>query len=186
MPIAVSYEIENDKRFKAGIRRAQSQMDDLRGPFQQIADDFYRYLKNTTFSLKGPGRFPDLSTKPFRALWKHSAKNPNVLGKGAWYKGGYKQYKQLNYGFTYPILVRTGRLFKSVTIQGSAENITAIGPKQMILGTTVPYAGTHQFGESPVPMRKFFFIDKPTTGRFLRILEAWVIKSTRSAIQGGK
>jgi phage gpG-like protein len=185
----ISYEVENDKEFRAKLKWAAEQVGNLRTPLKLISGDFYK-SEQAIFNLKGRGQYPDLSKKPFRAFWK------NVRGFAALYKGGYKEYKKANYGFDYPILKRTGKLMRSVTAPDRKGSINIITRTTLIIGTSVtskdgyPYPAVHQFGSKNVPMRKFLFIGPEgqvkhvgrTKGRMERwekILDLYVSKKLR-------
>ena len=53
-----------------------------------------------------------------------------------------------------PLLIRTGRLYRSLTQEGG-ENISIWDPETLtlLLGTAVPYAPYHQFGTRTMPAR---------------------------------
>ena len=129
-----SYSVDNDAKFDSALRRALMQVDDLREPLSMIAKDF-RKSRNAIFALKGPGQYPDLSSK-------------------------YKKRKKRAVGFVYPILKLTGRLDDSVTNKAHPENIERIFKNGMELGTSVPYAIYHQSDDprTKIPLRKFLFI----------------------------
>lgn len=177
-----SYDVDADKKFAAAIARARLVTDDLTIPLTQISKDFYKSEK-AIFMLKSAGKYPDLSTKPFRAFWK------NVHPYAHLYEGGYKQYKQENFGFQYPILKRTGRLEASLTNPADADAVNQIINKRtLIIGTEVEYGIYHQ-SDAPrtkIPLRKFLFIGPESTfatsdqqgrvGRWLNIMNSHVLK----------
>jgi len=163
-----SYSIENDLEFKQKIDEALKKGANLKIPFKLIAADFYKSEK-AIFQMGSRGQYPDLSTKPFRAFWR------NKRGYAALYKGGYKEYKKVHYGFTYPILKAGGRLMESVTNPSHKDAILKIASTYMIIGTSVPYARYHQTGTKKMPMRKILFIG-PEAGaqRDAGRLKRWV------------
>lgn len=149
-----SYSIENDRIFQAALNKVRKQATDLTIPLTLISKDFYK-SERAIFKLKGPGQYPDLSTKPFTAWWE---KDDEL---NAFYPGGYKEYKEAKYGFIYPILKRSGALERSVTDPRDANAINQIVNKNtLIIGTKVPYAIFHQSDKprSKIPLRKFLFI----------------------------
>jgi len=139
-----SYSVDNDKKFRNALKKAGKATDDLRIPFTLIAADFYRSQKSI-FQLKSPGLYPDLSD-------------------------GYKQKKQKEVGFLYPILKKNGYLEAAASVQFGPGNITRIQSRQLDLGVdekAVPYAIYHQSDEprKVIPLRKFLFIG-PEAPRF--------------------
>lgn len=129
------FALENEKLFKEQLEELRAVSLDLRIPFTLIARDFYQSEKKI-FALKGPGRYADL-------------------------KDTYKERKQREVGFIYPMLFKTGRLAKSLLDPSSPEAETYIGKQELVLGTSVPYAIYHQSDEprSRLPQRKVVFID---------------------------
>lgn len=146
--------IQNEKDFQNRLDKLAQASNDFRIPFRLITSDFYRSQKQL-FSLKSAGLFQDLSTKPFRALW------PNVRGYGAEYKGGYKEYKLINTGFVYPILVgKTRDLSESTLSNKHRYSIYFLGRQELQIGSSVPYGKFHQsdLPRNKIPQRKFIFI----------------------------
>lgn len=156
-----SYELVNDERIIAAIKRAREESSDLTIPFGQIALDFQKSRK-AIFALQSAGQYPDLSTKPFFAWWEQEG---SPLRKQ--FDGGYKEYKKAKYGFDYPILKATGKLERSVTDRRDFNNITRIFPLSMELGSKVEYLIYHQSDEprSKLPLRKVLFVG-PESKRF--------------------
>lgn len=130
-----SYKIENDAKFRAGLKAAAAAVGDLTVPLTLIAKDFYKSEK-AIFMLKGPGQYPDLKEKT----------------KEAKRRGGFS---------VYPILKRTGRLGESLTNPTHPDAFNQILNKTtLVIGTQVPYGVYHQ-SDAPrfkIPLRKFLFI----------------------------
>lgn len=130
-----SYSVDNDRIFSRALARVRATTNDLTIPLTLISKDFYR-SERAIFQLASEGKYPDL---------KQATKN----------------YKQLNFGFIYPILKRTGRLAKSLTDATAGEAINVISNKKsLVIGTRVPYGIYHQ-SDKPrlkIPLRKFLFI----------------------------
>lgn len=150
-----NWAIENVKDFNRRLDRLAEVSNDFRIPFRLISSDFYRSQKQL-FSLKGAGMFTDLSEKPFYATWE------NALGFGAYYGGGYKEYKSVNLGFVYPILVgRTKDLSQSTLTKTHPYSIFYLDRQQLQIGSSVPYGKYHQSDKErkKIPQRKFVFID---------------------------
>jgi len=157
-----SYSVDNDRTFRRALDKAAGEMSDLRIPFRLIAFDFYK-SQGAIFGLKGPGQYPDLSTKPFTAWWEKGALRRR-------YSGGYKEYKKAKYGFAYPILRARGALEEAASKMGGRGNITQIQAARLTMGVddaVVPYAKFHQSDGSRglLPQRKFLFIG-PEAPRF--------------------
>lgn len=144
----ISYDIDNDKRFRNALDKAIKEVEDLRFPMGEISRDIFKNtMKN--FILKGTGKYPPLNPK--YAAYKNKVK-PSA-----------------------PILVFSGRLRDSVTGSGNNESIINIGKESLVQGTQVPYAAALQKGSSRgMPERKYYFIDEAQAGRFERILMNYV------------
>lgn len=168
-----SYIVDNDRKFRDAIARAVAVTDDLRIPFTLILADFYK-SEESIFNLSGPGQYP-----PFKV-------NPKT-GKSA-----YEERKTKAWGFSYPLLVRTGRLADSVTDPQSPEAVTMLEKLSLIFGTINPYAIYHQSDDprTKIPLRKFLFIGpeapqfatSETTGRperWMNIMNDFVLKKLK-------
>jgi phage gpG-like protein len=95
------------------------------------------------FKLKGPGQYPDFKTEDSR------------------------QAKERDCGFDYPLLVRTGKLMRSMTSPDDGDSVNIISDTELIIGTTAEHGLYHQ-SDSPrnkIPLRKFLFIG-PEAVRF--------------------
>lgn len=151
----IKYAFDPDSSFVKFLDLAYRTTGDLTKPLTQIARDWFRGNKSI-FALKGPGRYKDLSTKPFFAWWE---KNPNLR---TMYNNGYRSYKAAKYGSAYPILKATGVLAASITNREDDNSINRIegDKKTLTLGTSVPYGIYHQ-SDSPrtkIPYRPFLFV----------------------------
>lgn len=120
------------RRLLKAFKKAANEIDDLSPVLKAFAD---RFLKSRRFIFDrnrvGTGQYDDLVPQ-------------------------YKDYKRRKYGRAYPILLATGKLKKSITTKGG-DNITKIGRKNLILGTTVPYSRYLQEGTGKMPDRPFLF-----------------------------
>lgn len=170
MPVATSYIVDNDRKFRNAINRARKVTDDLRIPLTLISKDFYKSEK-AIFQLKGPGQYPDLADSTKRQKRKA--------------------------GFSiYPILRRKGRLEKSITTPNHADSINRIINKTvLVIGTKTPYGIFHQ-SDAPrkkIPLRKFLFIGPEAprfatsdqmgrTQRWLNILNEFVLQKTQQEL----
>jgi len=158
--VTTSYILQNDAKFRAAIKKAVDQVDDLRFAFNEISRDWLRSNK-AQFTLKGSGLYPPLSAK-------------------------YAERKAKRFPGA-PILVATGRLRDSVTQRAHPDNIIQVGKQTLVMGTKTPYGIFHQ-SDRPrrtIPLRKFLFIgpeapqhaqraDAGRLERWLGILEAEV------------
>ena len=158
----------DSEKFNKALQKYVERTEDLRIPFYFIARDFLR-SRTGIFQRKSKGAYPDLSEN-------------------------YKPIKEEKWGRIYPILYASGRLAKSLTSFGG-ENITEIGKKSLVLGTSVPYSGNLQFGSEKdnIPPRPFLFFgyetvkNRPKTkgpygtegfaSRAIRTLENYVLRN---------
>lgn len=129
-----SYSLENDKAFKAALKRASDTVQDLRIPFGLILSDFYK-SQAAIFKLKSAGQYPDLSQR-------------------------YKDAKIKKVGFAYPILVRTGALSNSLLGPNNRGAISKATQLSLTIGTQIEYGIYHQSDRArrKIPLRKFLFI----------------------------
>jgi phage gpG-like protein len=154
-----SYSVDPDKQFQEAIKDARKQVNDLTIPFTLMTKSWFK-SNRAIFSLKGPGKYVDLSER-------------------------YKPQKEKAVGFIYPILKRHGALEASLTVAGDSNAISYIINKNtLVLGTKVPYAARHQFGEG-VPKRPFMFIGAEQTApeEINRRRDAWIAILTDYVMQ---
>ena len=133
MVISTSYIIENDAAFRKALVNATKRVSDLRLAWNLISID-WRRSNRAQFSLKGTGLYPPLSPDYARQKAK---KFPGA-----------------------PILVASGRLRDSVTVQSHPDHINVITKSGFIFGTKTPYGIFHQ-SDAPrkkLPLRKFLFV----------------------------
>lgn len=71
-----------------------------------------------------------------------------------------------------PPLVRTGRLFASLT----GENMASVSmkPKSFTIGTNVEYAKFHQYGTTKMAKRKILFVPAEFSKKFANDAASWV------------
>jgi phage gpG-like protein len=115
----MTIDIDN-KTFMQKLFQLQGLSNDLRPVFETIISDFYKGNDALTFSGR-PGKYADL-------------------------KPSTKASKMRKVGFIYPILVSSGRLKNSLIKRDGRDNITKTSPKELLLGTQVPYATPLQTG----------------------------------------
>lgn len=118
---AVEFSVDPDHSFRDAVQEAIEKTGDLTVPFMLIAKRWFTANK-FIFTLKGPGKYVDLSPK-------------------------YKKWKTKKKGSPYPILKLNGYLERSITDPADTNAINYIVNKTtLILGTKVSYASAHQFG----------------------------------------
>jgi HK97 gp10 family phage protein len=138
------------KEFQKRLLKIANKTKDLSGPLRTIGQAWFQSNKSL-FKRSGPGRFVDLSTKPFIVRWRSKA-----YEYGDVVHGGYKEYKKKEHGKDpYPILRLFGRLEKSITDSKSSEAIFKVGKLSLILGTKTPYAGFLHYGTRKMKARPF-------------------------------
>jgi hypothetical protein len=71
-----------------------------------------------------------------------------------------------------PPMVRTGRLFASLTSENMAS--VSIKPKSFTIGTSVEYAKFHQYGTSKMAKRKILFVPAEFSAKFANDAAQWV------------
>lgn len=59
-----------------------------------------------------------------------------------------------------PLLHRTGRLLRSLTANGSGDNVMSVSGAEIEVGTNVEYARYLQEGTRHLPSRPYLFIDE--------------------------
>lgn len=167
--VAVSYVVDNDRKFRDAINRAQQACADLRVPFGLILSDFYKSEKSI-FGLKSPGKYPDF--------------------KNGGPESRYAKLKQKEVGFKYPLLVKTGALAASLLSKNAPGSIAQITYNSLTVGTAIQYGIYHQSDQPRhrIPLRKFLFIgpEAPTFAtsemqgrpeRWFNIMNDYVLKS---------
>lgn len=154
----------------------------------QIASDWYNDNKQIE-NLQGPGMYPDYVGD------RDDTPRENISKRGKKVKDGmtpYMRKKQRDTGFVYPLLKYTGRLLQSITVPGSDGAVLIVGPKSLVLGTSIEYAIYHQSAapRKKMPYRPMVF-NKAVYGghanvyqsrikRYTRILEVYTRKKMRS------
>ena len=153
----------NDDKFLKLLDRAFAASGDLTIPLNTIADEW----------LKGNDALQSLKSPP--PMWEDLM--PIT-----------KKSKERNFGYIYPILMATGRLYASITHPRGQETIAdVIGKRSLILGSRVPYGRYHQEGTRFMPARPFVMFGpeqikdyndgQPTNQRIKRwsdILTNWI------------
>jgi phage gpG-like protein len=136
----------------------------------------------------------DDSIKDFREVWPEirmywvRANVEHFESEGA--RGGqkwqplsanYAKWKAKKYPGK-PILVRTGRLFRSLTLGGfGTDIINDEQPRSLTLGTAVPYAKYHQRGTSRLAQRPVFAPTQRDIDRMVSRIYRFVERGARDA-----
>lgn len=165
--------VDPDDQFKWALRRAIEKVGDLSVPYTLITQSWFK-SNRAIFALKGPGKYQDLSTRPFFAWWE-----PKGSPLHRQFNGGYKEYKQAKVGFVYPILKRTGRLAASLTEPSSPDSVhLTVNRTVLMLGTKVPYGPPHQDGapKRNLPKRPFVLLgpEQVSPPEINRRRDAWI------------
>lgn len=151
-------------KFRAALREASAQCNDLSVPLMLIAKQWFRGNK-AIFKLKGPGRYTDLSGQAVHAPSNSRSRKEVKPSNNDYGIGGYKKSKQKKFGFIYPILKASGRLEASITDPKNAEAIASVINKQVLyVGSRVPYAEYLQTGTKKMPSRPYILIGAEQTG----------------------
>jgi hypothetical protein len=179
-PGFLSFDVEMDKAFAEGLKKAQDLVEDLRPALKDIAADFYRSQK-AIFKLSSAGGYPDfkissITTKSGRTY------TPS--------ESPYRARKKKMYGFDYPLMKATGNLERSVTSPNGKGSIYRLEKQSLEIGSSLSYLEYHQSDEprQKMPLRKVLFIgpearnvsDSDIQGRlprWLKILNTYVLRS---------
>ncbi len=141
--------VEFKKKLAPKFKELGKKMQDMRPLFEQLSSDFYKDEKKI-FSLKGPGKYEDLSES-------------------------YKNSKMAKYGFLYPILFANGKLARSLLHRRGPGSINIIDKQFFEIGTSVSYARFHhsKLARRKLPRRPIFFFaeqNKDMAFRWNRII----------------
>ena len=155
---AITIELDPTGKFDRAIKAALDKVSDLRPVWAAIIPQWFK-SNRAPFTLKGPGKYADLSKK-------------------------YKIQKKPRWGFVYPILKASGRLEKSLTVLGG-ESIIAQDKTSLLLGTATPYAVWLHFGTRKMPARPVIMIGAEQTGEtnarldgFTKILRDYALSAS--------
>lgn len=158
--VVLQIETIGTERVVRGFNRFGDQMRDLREPFQEISEDFFK-AEEKNFRAKGtPQLFRPLSPK--YAAWKKK----HFPGK--------------------PIMRLTDRLINSLTGKNQADaqdTIRLIGKKAAEFGTAVPYAHRHQAGTKGMPKRKIVQLTEKIKRRWMYIMHQWVVRKAKEDLK---
>lgn len=154
--VFTSYNVGNDKQFRAAINKTVKDVSDLRLEFGIIAKDWRKGTK-ANFTLRGAGQYPPLNPEYQRRKTALAGRQLPILVGAK--KGKTRKGKRISGGG------ESGRLRDSVTDNGSKDSILIIGKQSMIIGTSVSY------GTYVQEKRKFLFITDTNVKVWMKILE---------------
>ena len=83
-----------------------------------------------------------------------------------------------------PILIRSGKLFRSLTQKGAPGSLLRAGPRSLRYTSTVPYFKTHQLGGDTIPQRLMIVMQKQDASQVSRIINTYI--RTGEVIKGGR
>ena len=120
----------------AAFKKALQEIDDLRVPLELIRESWFKG-NQSIFAIGGKGKWQDLSP-------------------------GYKQAKQREKGFAYPILYRDGTLKNALTVRGDPGSISQlVGKKSLDLGVdprNVVFNSLHFGTRTGIPARPYILL----------------------------
>lgn len=158
--MVVKFQVDPDKAFQKEIEATLREVDDLTVPYTLMIQSWFK-SNRAIFSLKGPGKYTDISQ-------------------------AYKTRKQKEVGFVYPILKRSGALAESITNPSDSNSIAKIINKRtLILGSSIFYGPFHQYGTKHMPARPWVLLGAEQTApeeinqrreAWMAILRNWVMQ----------
>ena len=151
-----SYNVENDRQFRASLNKTLSKVSDLRLEFGIISKD-WRKGNRANFTLKGTGKYPPLNPEYQRRKTALAGRKLPILVGAK--KGSTRNGSRISGGG------ESGRLRDSMVGNGSKDSILVIRKKSMIMGTSIPY------GRYVQEKRKFLFITDTNVKVWMKILE---------------
>ena len=77
--------------------------------------------------------------------------------------------------YAHPILIKTGKLLRSTSREGADGHLEHVGARTAYSGTTVFYAGFHQFGTRLLPARQFEEITDAAVDEMGEQLADWLL-----------
>ena len=144
-------------KLRIDLGEAGKRTNNLRPVFKEISVDFFATNKKLIFSQSGTGGFRDLE----------------------------RRTKQDKYPNIYPILVRSGRLMKSLTLKRHMYSVRKILNRSMSIGTSDPTAKYHQYGfhvkGTRITPRPSVQIGRERLNRWMKMVADWQLR-TKGAI----
>jgi phage gpG-like protein len=139
----ISVTVDGQKQFSGAVDAIAKGISDFRPVWPEIELAFFR-LELEQFNSEGSrggSRWKPLSEK-------------------------YRKWKERHYPGK-PILQRSGRLLRSLSVIGGGDSIREQEPLSLTLGSRVPYATYHQRGAGKLPQRPPMQIQRDDYGKFV-------------------
>jgi hypothetical protein len=140
---------------ETAIKKISKQINNLKVPFIEIRDRWYRDNEKLFESVSGPGYYEDYK-KPL---------TPRASGVSA-----YVERKRRELGSEYPMLVYTGKLSYSILAPGREGGIEIMTEKELTLGTDIDYAEYLQDG-TPYMVARPMVMNEEVEGIFESMFE---------------
>jgi len=140
---------------RARMLRGAARATNMKPANQKIADDMMRVI-DATFKSQG---------RRYGGSWTHL--DPDTIRA--------KRRRGLNPR----ILIARGRLMNAFTKRRSRNQVLVVTRDSVELGTTLPYAGTHQFGDDDrgIPARPFISFHERDVARWAKICEDELLRA---------
>lgn len=157
--MAVEFQVDDKRIFNDAILKARKEIADLRVPFSLMTKAWFKgNVSQFDLSRQGPGKYDDFTQES-------------------------SDQKFRDVGFVYPILVRSGKLMRSMTQPQNQDAITKVVNKNtLVLGTKVtgeggaPYPFFLHFGTKFMPARPVVLlgVEQVATTQQNKRVKLWV------------
>ena len=126
--------------------------------------------------------WPEVATEIYtiNAEQFESEGSAGASGRWAALSPAYKRWKEIHYPGQ-PILRLTNALFDSLTDPEAPDAIYQPGRDELVIGSKVPYARTHQTGSGSMPSRPPFSFSEPQKRRIQKAIQKGLVEFTRRA-----
>lgn len=146
-----------EELFQHRLRNLKAEVFDPKAALNDIVDDQLRVI-GATFSSQGR-RYGG----SWQALDKDTVKEKRAAGEDP------------------RILIATGKLYRAYSVRGARHQVLHITRSGITLGSTLGYAGVHQYGTDDVPQRQFVNFYPQDKARWARMMEDSFDKAWRGA-----
>src|SRR5262245_8989787 len=150
----LSIDVEGIEPTIRGIRAVGDRLDDLRVPFEYIANDFESIMAR---NFASEGQATGTRWAPLSPKW-----------------AAYKAKKGKDHG----ILQFDRTLMRSLTQRNALGAVRTVRSDELILGTRIFYGEFHVTGTRRMPRRNFLRIPLWDRKRWVKILEYYVVNGT--------
>lgn len=157
MVAVVKIKMFGEELFQHRLRNLKAEVYNPKVALNEIADDMLRVI-GATFSSQGR-RYGG----SWHALDKDTVKEKRAAGEDP------------------RILIATGKLYKAYSVRGAPRQVLRITRSGITLGSTLPYAGVHQYGTDDVPQRQFVNFFPQDKARWAKMMEDSFDRAWRSA-----